>query len=362
MYVLLIPSSNTTNLICDSFMSIFIFVASRWGPQYYYKIKAWYYQQGPPKAIRPSPPDAQRALNLLTITVIVALINTLPYFAPLEIFSLTQSRLQIPTDVLSTRLSSLSTPPGTLSASHTSLLENLHSLESRLRYFQYGPSVMADCKFCKAEDPESYFLYAAPAILGPHILHSFVLLLCTSGYFAGLEARRFRTAAIYAAITFAAVELLLTRSYNHQTNALATRISEVYPFFWRWRVIRSVGFAAISTVFGFLLYLKSTHRNFVEPPPAYIAADNASQRLHGLRAKIGTLSILRNTINRDSGLRSLYNECWANESRVISEVMEDREVLESINRASELRLDQSKMEVNAAALIDTIFGGIPDHR
>src|SRR5579862_4258949 len=137
----------------------------------------------PRRPIRPVPLHVSRALNVLFITACLALLSTLPYFQPENIFVVTQSRLQTPSEVLFTRLQTIRP----LTAQDISLKSKLVSIDSRLLYLTYGPGPLADCLFCNSDAPFSYLYYAFPSIVIPHILHTAVLGVVTSSLLSGHE-------------------------------------------------------------------------------------------------------------------------------------------------------------------------------
>jgi len=216
--------------------------------------------------IRPVPRNVSRALLILFITALAFFVNTLPFFSPENIFSRTASRLQIPTDVLFTRL--LGLRPTGLTPADELLRTKINSLESRLLYFQFGPDVIKDCQFCNAEDPNSYLYYALPGILAPHLFNLCVLALVTSGLFTGKEGGIWRTTATIAALAVGLVEVYMVSSYKHQGNARATRLEDIDTFFWKMRIYRGVALSALDGLLGYLLYLSSTNRAFLTPPSA----------------------------------------------------------------------------------------------
>jgi hypothetical protein len=278
-----------------------------------------------------------RALTILFTVSLLSLISTLPFFAPENIFVRTQSRLQIPVDVLFTRLNSLR--PHGLTDFDNSLRQKLVSLDSRLLYFKYGPDAVANCLFCKSEDPTSYLYYALPTVLTPHLFNLCVLALVTSGLFAGPEGAIWRTSTTIGAITLAAAEIWIVSTYNHQENARATRLEDVDAFFWKLRIYRGVAIAALHAIVGWVMYLSSTNRAFVMPPSASERIEGTIKHLEMARSKMNATGVMRNTVARDAGLRARTQAYWVDEGRMMGEYMEDREVVEGVNNALENRIN-----------------------
>ncbi|KLU89648.1 hypothetical protein MAPG_08619 [Magnaporthiopsis poae ATCC 64411] len=181
------------------------------GPFFLPKILSLYrrvrYARNQPGAqpIRPLPPGALRALVLLAAVSIAFLVKSLPIpgLTPENVFVLTDSRLQIPTDVLFNRLASLR-PDGVLTARDESLRVRFVNLESRLLYLTFGPAALADCAFCNSDEPNSYLVYALVDVLAPHLLNVALLTLATS---KNLSGGGWRGRALLASAVLTAIDL-----------------------------------------------------------------------------------------------------------------------------------------------------------
>jgi hypothetical protein len=312
------------------------------------------------KPIRPIPLNVNRALTILFTVSLISLVSTFPIFSPENIFAVTQSRLQIPVDVLFTRLQSLR-PQGLTDFDNT-LRQKLVSIESRLLYFQYGPDSIANCLFCNSEDPRSYLHYSLTAVLKSHLFNLCVLGLVTSGLFVGSEGAIWRTTATIGAITVAAAEIFILSTYDHQRNARATRLEDVDAFFWKMRIYRGVAIAALDAVIGWFMYLSSTNRAFVTPLSPVERIEGTIKHLESARSKMNATGVMRNTIARDAGLRAKTQAYWVDEGRMMAECMEDREVVEGVNNALENRIniDSISRDANLYAENLVVALGKPD--
>lgn len=308
---------------------------------YYRSVRAAPSQHG--LAVRPLSPTVFRSLLILVLVSLVFLIKTLPIFAPENIFRTTQSRLQIPVDVLFTRLSALRP----LSAAHTTLRSRFVNLESRLLYLQFGPDALSTCPFCTADEPRSYFFYALPSILAPHLFNLAILAFATSSTFAGREAASWRRTATLAAITLAAVDIYLVSTYPYQSNSRALRLDEIDFFFWSARARRYICLALLDGALGWVLYLSSTNRAFVVPPTPAERVETAIRILGGAKSKLNAVGIVKNTAIRDDELRTRTQAYWAHEGVVMRDVMEEREVVEGVNDALANRIDIRGIERDA---------------
>lgn len=332
-----------------------------------------------------------RAVQLLVGVGIVFLLLSHPSLAPENIFTKTDSRLQISTDVLFNRLSALRSEQAhdsdvasaTGSGSGTffipldeQLRPRLVSMESRYLYAAYGPDVVANCLFCAADDVRSYLFYILPELLFPHLLNLVVIgvatssLLCSTAEMSapsrGLRdntavrvrkaARQWRPTATYVAVVLAVVDVYLLYTTDPLANKSAKRLAEVQWFFWRYRTLRFFSIAFLDFAGAFLVWLSGTNRAFI------VGGSSAAERvhesirgLHAVKAKISAAGIVKNTTTRDAELRKRSDTYWAHEVALMGEVMQDREVLEGINDALASRLHLVNIQRDAEAYTDNVF-------
>ncbi|KAK4107158.1 hypothetical protein N656DRAFT_742352 [Canariomyces notabilis] len=298
---------------------------------------------------RPLPLPIFRSILVLTILASVFLLRTLPFLAPENIFKATQSRLQIPADVLFTRLATLR-PNGQLTPEDLALRNKFTSLESRLLYLHFGPDVVATCPFCASDEPRSYLYYALPDLLRPHLFNLVAIAAVTSSSFTGSEASgRWRTPATLAAVALTLADLYLVASYQHTGNARALRLGEIDFFFWTARAWRYVSLAALDVLLAALLYLSGTQRAFVTPPSPAERVEAVLRALGGVKGKVNAAGVIKNTVLRDEELRNRGNAYWGHEVRLMREMMEEREVIEGVKDALEKRIDIASIERDAEA-------------
>ncbi|KAK3683629.1 hypothetical protein B0T22DRAFT_411798 [Podospora appendiculata] len=309
--------------------------------------------------IRPAPPSLKRNLAILVAVAVVLLIRgALPAFAPENIFALTQSRLQIPADVLFSRLASLR-PNGELTATDAALRARFVNLESRLLYLQFGPAALAECPFCSSAEPLSYLYYAIPALLAPHLFNLAVIAAVTSPVLTHHGGATWRTTATLAALALAALDVYAVQSYDHQANSRALRPAEMDPFFWTARVWRAAGLAALDLLLAALLYLSGTNRLFARPPSPAERVEAVARTLAGVKGKINAAGVVKNTTSRDEALRARSNAYWSQEVQIMREIMEDREVIEGVNDALENRIDIRTIERDAEAYATSMLPPAP---
>ncbi|KAM0554762.1 hypothetical protein ACHAPJ_006834 [Fusarium lateritium] len=339
----------------DSIRSLVIF----FGPMLIPKAISYYRSaRASPNArhapIIPAPPRVRIALGLLAFLVIGYIVKTLPPFAPENLFLATQSRIQIPVDVLFNRVA-VGRPNNVLTRQDEALRGRFVNLESRLLYLQFGPEVLADCPFCTSEEPKTFFNYALPQLLWPHIANLFAVAIVTSPTFTGRSGAQWRPKATMAAAVIAFLDIYFVNSYNYQANARALRLSEVDFFYWTARVARLVTLAAFDAALGWLLYLSATNRAFVEPPSPVERIEATSRALLIVKSKLSALGIVKNTALRDEDLRTRSHAYWSHEVRLMGEVMEEREVVEGVNDALSNRIDVGSITRDAEGYAQNVL-------
>ncbi|KAG6004811.1 hypothetical protein E4U21_000767 [Claviceps maximensis] len=304
--------------------------------------------------VQPIPPRVRLVLGLLFALSVIYLVQTLAFFAPENIFLRTQSRLQIPVDVLFSRISTLR-PANVLTPSDVALRAKFVNLKSRLLYLQFGPSVLAECPFCNVDVPQSYFYYALPTILWAHLANFFVAAVATSSFVTGESASQWRNLATMAAFIVAAVDVYLVQSYDCQANGRAARLSDVDFFYWSMRNYRLLALCALNGLLGWVLYLSCTNRAFVHQPSPAERIGNVTSALSAARSRLSAMGIINNTAMRNEDLRTRCQEYWAHETRLMRGAMEQREVVECVNDALSTRINIESIDKEAEKYTDGVL-------
>lgn len=307
-------------------------------------------------SVRPVPPGIKRALNILFVVAVLALISSIAPLQPLNVFTFTNSRLQIPTDTLFNRLTSIRP----LTTKDEILKSKFTSPDARLQYLAFGPDALIYCLFCNVDEPRSFLYYAIPSILAPHLFHIGLLGLITSSLLFGPEAAVWRTQATIAGVALAALELYLRATYDVRANATATRISELDFFHWRMLSYRGIAIATVDAFLGWMLYLSSTNRAFVKPPSIDERLRHVTDVIELANRKLFALGITKTAASHDSTLRAAIQTYWDAESNRLKEVFEDKDVQDRI-RAVEARLDMNAISLEAGRYADGIVGSSTSH-
>jgi hypothetical protein len=232
------------------------------------------------------------------------------------------------------------------------------NLESRLLYLQFGPDVLGQCPFCSADEPKTYFYYALPAILWPHVLNLIILSIVTSSAWTGRHGAAWRPMVTLAAFAIAALDVYLVSSYAYQSNARATRLVDLDFFYWTLRICRHLALTFLDAGLGWILWLSSTNRAFAQLPSPAEQVEVANRSLRQSMGKLRALGILKNTALRDEELRETSRAYWNHEVMIMANAMEEREVVEGMNDALSNRIDISRVTRDADMYSHDVIGPV----
>jgi hypothetical protein len=184
------------------------------------------------------------------------------------------------------------------------------------------------------------------------------MALVTSGLFVGDEGAIWRRPATIAAMGLAALDLWIVSIYDNQSNARALRLEDIDSFFWKMRVYRLIAIAAVDIMLGWLMYLSSTNRAFVTPRTSAERIDGVTRELEKVRGKLNAAGVMRNTVSRDATLRGRNQSYWTDEGRMMSECMEDREVVAGLNNALQSRISIDTITKDAELYSQNLIGAL----
>ena len=349
------PSSPQLTLNCSSAQTLLIFLGPAVVPALIHLHRR--IRSGPSIQVKPKSESPVWALSALFVSALVALVSTLPPFQPENIFFLTKSRLQTPASVLLSRLSAIR--PLTPTDETLRRVFDAGGLESQLLYLRFGPSMFScplypnpSVAFVPAE---MCILCAAPSILAPHLLHLLALGIATS-HFAGQHAPRWRTIACVAGFVLAAMEFSLLVYDDDSANLSSTRVTELDPTHWKFRVWRGLAIAATDAVLGWLMWLQATGRAWVVETEMGERVAEAASALEEIVKRAKTLAVLRNGVAREAGLRRRVESYWSREGEMMASILGDPEAVDA-QRMAWKRLDVDKVRKEAEAYVD---GGLAE--
>ncbi|PLN76891.1 hypothetical protein BDW42DRAFT_188366 [Aspergillus taichungensis] len=339
---------------------------------------------------RPLPRKASQALNVFFFAIALFLALSLPWnpHAPeTNIFALTRSRINTPTDVLFSRLMR-HRDGNTLTAADELLRSKLVSLGARKAYLRYGPETLTGCQFCSLDNLHTHLLYYLPFnTLIPHLFHMAVIGLATSAPLAGRHAARWRNKFTLAGLALAAIDLYIVATYDPiQSGSAAVRAGMSTPMslYDRVTVLRPLAFAVFDAACAGVIYLTATNRFFFTPPSQADQVDQlVSQALSSTadaRGKLHASSVTRNAVVRDKQLKERDDAYWRTvvamsgsgvgvgdgsghgegQTVVPTSLWEEEEVVRAMSRAMSGHggVDLAQLGVHAAEYVHGVTAGL----
>lgn len=336
--------------------------------------------------VRPLPPQASRALNVLFGAIVFFLILSLPFnpHAPTpNIFAQTGSRINTPTEVIFARLVRLR-PDNVLTEDDILLRGKLTSQVLRKVYLRYGPDALLSCQFCTVDNTWSYLLYYLPLnTFVPHLFHLLIVGLVTSAPFAGSEAAQWRNKFTLAGLALAVIDIYIMAVYDPVVSAsAAVRAGQAPPpsLYYNMGLLRPLAFAIFDGVCSFLIYLTATNRFFYSPPSQAEQLgqlmSTATTALTAATSKLHAVSVTRNAVVRDKTLKARDDAYWREvvvmegagrgEKRQPSgtgSIWEEEEVVRAMSRAMNGQagnrgVDMAKLGTSASEYVDGITAGL----
>ena len=377
-------------LIVNSIQSLLIFFAPIVIPRLigaYRKFRVSLATRPPPRHL---PAGASRALNLLFGSIALFLVLSLPInpHAPEpNIFTLTRSRINTPTDVIFNRLGRLR-PSLLLTEADLLLQKKFTSLGARKVYLTYGPEALTSCQYCSFDNLNTYLLYYVPFnLLLPHLVHMAILGIVTSAPFGGRECARWRTKFMLAGLALTAVDLWIVATYDAvQAASPAVRAGQAPPtgLYNYITLLRPLAFVVLDVVCSLIIYLSATNRFFFKPPSPTEQLDELVSRaldtLTGANAKLHASDVARNAVVRNKALKARGDLYWQaiesveNPSRdpeggsqengaeglVVNNIWQEEEVARAISRAmaGQGGVDLADLGMNANEFVRGVTDGL----
>ncbi|CAF9913293.1 MAG: hypothetical protein GOMPHAMPRED_007848 [Gomphillus americanus] len=304
---------------------------------------------------KPVPRRISLVANILLAATTIALISSCFAFSYENLITKTNSRIQTPQNVLWERVANIR-PGRVLSPLDERLKDRLASTDGRCLYLIYGPDVTGNCPFCSSDEPRTFFYYALPTILGPHLLNLIVLGLSTSANVAGKEGNRFRTPVVLVGCVYVLAEIVVWLNYDWKSNMTSTVSANMFQFFGWVRLIRNVGFAIIDAGLAWFLWATATNRIMVITPSAKERLDAALQYLETTLSKTTAAKVIRSATFKDEQFHQKELEYWNEEEAKMEQIIASDTVQKAIQLArSHGRLDAEKLEQEAQGYVEIML-------
>lgn len=324
-----------------------IVVPFLWGQ--YRKLRVQLATSGRP---HPPPRGAYNAITILWVALIGLVIASFPYWQPENIFTLTESRMQTPTNVMFERLKKFR--PGGFTWMDETFQVRLNVPDGRALYMKYGPDAILNCYWCAPMSPLTYTTWLLPEILSLHVLNTLAIGLATSNLVGGRESSRWRYYATFAALAIAGIDIWYVHSYDWIPNMLAKTAGALDFFYWRMRTLRPLVLAALDAALAGALWLSSTGRLFVQPLTSAEKVETLTQQLLQTQQVSTRSGMLQNAILRNNALRNKTNTYWQREEQVMQEILRDEQVTRATNRALSQRINMNRLNRDATTFTEGI--------
>ncbi|CAG7917135.1 unnamed protein product [Penicillium olsonii] len=331
---------------------------------------------------RPLPAAPGRALNILFGGIVFFLLLSLPFnpHAPEpNVFALTRSRLNTPTDVIFNRLARFR-PDNLLSHTDNLLQSKLTSLGARRVYLTFGPDALVSCQFCSYDDLTTYLMYYLPFhVLLPHLGHLMLLGIATSAPIAGREAARWRMKFTLAGLALAAIDVYIIATYDAINGApLSVRAGQKPPtsLYNQITLLRPLAIVVCDVICAAIIWLSATNRFFFKPPAVGEQIDGAIdmvvKSLKDTTTKLHASSVTRNAVVRDKELKNRDDLYWrtmaasesptgeTGEGQILNNIWEEEEVARAMSRAmaGQGGIDLAQLGVNANDFVQGVTEGL----
>lgn len=301
-----------------------------------------------------------------------------PHAPEPNIFSLTRSRLNTPTDVIFSRLARFR-PDNLLTDVDTLLQSKLTSLGARRVYLTFGPDALVSCPFCSFDDLTTYLMYYIPFhILLPHLAHLLILGIATSAPIAGRECSRWRVKFTLAGLALAAIDLYIVATYDVIHGAPSSvRAGQTPPvsFYNQITLLRPLAIVVCDVLCSAVLWLSATNRFFFKPPSSGEQIDGAVnvavQALTGVNSKLHASSVTRNAVVRDKVLKGRDDVYWqtmaasenpaqAGKGEILNNIWEEDEVVKAVSQAmaGQGGIDITQLGIQANEFVQGVTEGL----
>lgn len=123
------------------------------------------------------------------------------------------------------------------------------------------------------------------------------------------------------------------------------------------RTLRGIAIAGTDCFLALLLYLSSTNRLFGHQITTAERVETALKAMERTRGKLAALGTVKNVIVRDEGLGRRGAEYWRREKVIMTEVMDEREVVEGVRDALEKRVQVQNVDEEARRWAESFVVG-----
>jgi len=151
-------------------------------------------------------------------------------------------------------------------------------------------------------------------------------------------------------MALALIELYFTATYDYRANTQSGSTKDIDFFYWRMRLLRSLGIAVIDAGLGCATWLYATNRMFQAPLSIDSRLDLAAKCLEVLNFQLLATGNVKNVAVRDKELAVKNMRYWAAQVNADSQLYEEREVVDRMREAL-TRLDREQQSISERAQV-----------
>jgi len=150
-------------------------------------------------------------------------------------------------------------------------------------------------------------------------------------------------------------ELWLTAAYDYRANTRSGSTGDIDFFYWRMRLLRSLGIVVIDAGLGLATWLCATNRMFQMPPSIESRLESAAKALEILNFRLLATGNVRNVALRDKELAVKNMRYWAAQVNTDNQLHEEREVVDGMREAlTRIDRDQQSLSERAQTQADAV--------
>lgn len=366
------------------------------GPIAYRKGMGLYRQYKSPKRQSKIHPLGLRNLRIIVILAVTGFLFLFGYI-PLSraasnpnLFELTNSRIQTPSDVIKSRLINLYAAPAKVndlsspeavanmpwslrrtakfatSEDWDRLFSRMLTLDGRVLYTAYGTSAYLYCDFCRTDYPPSFLTFSMPTIAAPYLFSLLIILLATRGpkkYLATVQSGQWSQTFSLLCLGGMIIEVAFLAKYplspQYANNVVAADLAGLHFPFSSYVTARGIFLGCLNLTLAVLVYLGGTGRaydNSFSEDGYYRTTQRLIQALDFDINKLRVATLLHSdVIAPNPEFRKAYEIWGANASESLKQIEKDEAVKEAKQNAKQRKQAMLKtVEVEAKALVDRI--------
>lgn len=212
---------------------------------------------------------------------------------PKNLFILTGSRLQISFELLTKRIGAE--------------IPEFETIYGRALYAVHGPAVY-QCEWCNIDEPWTFLLYNASALLLPYVFGAFWLLVATSMTRSSIQWRRMTCVILMGILVYDAYSL-----YNFPLTEIknSKQLDDIIWVYWEFSKKRGGMIVCANVVIALLIFLSDTGRLY---DVGLISVEDAMGTIQALMddnaKKLRVCNLVQDGVTLDEDTSKIYDDYY----------------------------------------------------